>query len=125
MRCSDSEHIESDIPYTFHEARYGAKLGTITISTLESYHAMKKPAFRTTIQALLILVFASQALSQDPLPSWNETAAKKSIVAFVEKVIQVGTSEFVPERWLAFDLMKTVCYSWWTAIKRLFFASLK
>ena len=58
---------------------------------------MKKPAFRTTIQALLILVFASQALSQDPLPSWNETAAKKSIVAFVEKVIQVGTSEFVPE----------------------------
>jgi heat shock protein HslJ len=71
--------------------------GYRTRSTLVTKNAMKTPAVRTTIQCLLIMVFASQALGQDPLPSWNEAAAKKSIVAFVEKVIQVGTSDFVPE----------------------------
>lgn len=32
----------------------------------------------------------------DPLPSWNDTAPKQSIVAFIEKVTKQGSSDFVP-----------------------------
>src|SRR5262245_50957361 len=31
----------------------------------------------------------------DPLPSWNDTAPKKAIVAFVEKVTKEGSADFV------------------------------
>jgi len=39
------------------------------------------------------------------LPSWNETAAKKAIVAFVERVSREGSPDFVPvpERIATFD----------------------
>ncbi len=41
----------------------------------------------------------------DPLPSWNEGAAKKSIVDFVARVTRVGGPDFVPppERIATFD----------------------
>jgi len=41
----------------------------------------------------------------DPLPSWNETAPKKAIVAFVEKATKDGSADFVPvpERIATFD----------------------
>lgn len=41
----------------------------------------------------------------DPLPSWNDTAAKHAITAFVEKVTQEGSADFVPvaERIAVFD----------------------
>jgi phosphoglycolate phosphatase-like HAD superfamily hydrolase len=38
------------------------------------------------------LVFAQS----DPLPSWNDTTPKKSIIAFVESVTKAGGSDFVP-----------------------------
>jgi phosphoserine phosphatase len=40
-----------------------------------------------------------------PLPSWNDTAPKKAIVAFVEKVTKPGLPDFVPdaERIAVFD----------------------
>lgn len=43
--------------------------------------------------------------AQDPLKSWNDTAAKKSIISFVEKVTQEGSPDFVPpaERIATFD----------------------
>ena len=47
-----------------------------------------------------------QALpAADPLPSWNETAPKKAIVAFVGKVTKEGGPDFVPpaERIATFD----------------------
>lgn len=45
------------------------------------------------------------ARAADPLPSWNDTASKQSIVAFVEKVTQEGSPDFVPapERIAVFD----------------------
>jgi hypothetical protein len=56
--------------------------------------------------ALLIggLVGSARAQS-DPLPSWNDGAAKKSIVAFVAKVTKPGSPDFVPaaERIATFD----------------------
>ena len=48
----------------------------------------------------------SPALAQnDPLPSWNDTAPKAAIVAFVEKVTKEGSTDFVaePERIAVFD----------------------
>jgi hypothetical protein len=45
------------------------------------------------------------ALGIDPLPSWNDGAAKASITAFVGKVTKEGTPDFVPpaERIATFD----------------------
>jgi phosphoglycolate phosphatase-like HAD superfamily hydrolase len=56
-----------------------------------------------TLVALLLLTKAASAL--DPLPSWNDTAAKKAIIAFVEKVTTAGSPDFVPvpERIATFD----------------------
>jgi phosphoglycolate phosphatase-like HAD superfamily hydrolase len=34
--------------------------------------------------------------AQDPLPSWNDTAPKKGIIAFVENVTKEGSPDFVP-----------------------------
>ncbi|PTM92797.1 HAD family hydrolase [Mycoplana dimorpha] len=45
-----------------------------------------------------LVVLAASALAQsDPLPSWNDTAPKKAIVAFVERVTTQNTADFVPE----------------------------
>jgi phosphoglycolate phosphatase-like HAD superfamily hydrolase len=56
---------------------------------------------------LLAITFASinAAHAQDPLPSWNDGAAKKSITAFVAKVTKEGAPDFVPpaERIATFD----------------------
>jgi phosphoglycolate phosphatase-like HAD superfamily hydrolase len=43
--------------------------------------------------------------AHDALPSWNDTAPKKAIVAFVEKVTKEGSPDFVPvpERIATFD----------------------
>jgi hypothetical protein len=48
---------------------------------------------------------ASRAQAPDPLPAWNDGAAKRSIVAFVRKVTEQGSPDFVPpaERIAVFD----------------------
>ncbi len=53
--------------------------------------------------ALACLPLAAQ--SSDPLPSWNDTAPKQAIIAFVQKVTKEGTPDFVPapERIATFD----------------------
>jgi phosphoserine phosphatase len=64
---------------------------------------------RRTLLSLLpvaLLAFGTPAFAQsDPLPSWNDGAAKKSIVAFVERVTRPGSPDFVPvaERIATFD----------------------
>jgi haloacid dehalogenase-like hydrolase len=57
-------------------------------------------AWVTIILASLIIAHA-----QDPLPSWNDGAAKKSITDFVAKVTTPGSPDFVPvpERIATFD----------------------
>jgi phosphoglycolate phosphatase-like HAD superfamily hydrolase len=55
---------------------------------------------------VLALVYAANAFAQtDPLPSWNDGAAKKSITDFVAKVTTQGSADFVPpaERIAVFD----------------------
>ncbi len=53
-----------------------------------------------------VVLIAAPALAQsDPLPSWNEGAAKQAIVAFVEATTTEGSADFVPapERIATFD----------------------
>ena len=54
---------------------------------------------------LALLLLANTAFATDPLPSWNNTAPKKAIVTFVEKVTKEGSPDFVPvaERIAVFD----------------------
>jgi len=51
------------------------------------------------------LASAAAVPAADPLPSWNDTAAKKAIIGFVAKVTAPGSPEFVPaaERIAVFD----------------------
>ncbi len=55
--------------------------------------------------ALCVASLALPAFAADPLPSWNDTAPKKAIVAFVERVTKSGSPDFVPpaERIATFD----------------------
>jgi phosphoglycolate phosphatase-like HAD superfamily hydrolase len=55
--------------------------------------------------SLLILALCSLIAAADPLPSWNHTAPRQAIVAFVEKVTKEDSSDFVPipERIAVFD----------------------
>lgn len=55
---------------------------------------------------ILFLACGAKAVqAEDPLPSWNEGPAKKSIMAFVDRVTAEGTPDFVPfaERIATFD----------------------
>jgi len=65
---------------------------------------MKRPNIGTLV-VLAGLSVASAAYAADPLPSWNDGAAKKSILQFVAQVTQKGSPEFVPpaERIAVFD----------------------
>jgi len=67
---------------------------------------MKANLTRNILGAVLaLLMLASAAFAADPLPSWNDTAPKKAIIAFVEKVTKPGSPDFVPvpERIATFD----------------------
>jgi phosphoglycolate phosphatase-like HAD superfamily hydrolase len=62
---------------------------------------------KTFMLVIALTVMAQPLLAQsaDPLPSWNDTAPKKAIVAFVERVTKEGSPDFVPvnERIATFD----------------------
>jgi hypothetical protein len=58
-----------------------------------------------TLATLALFGLALPALAADHLSSWNDTAAKRAIVAFVEHVTKEGSPGFVPaaERIATFD----------------------
>jgi phosphoserine phosphatase len=60
---------------------------------------------RIAIGLLVAIASPAAALAQDPLPSWNDGAAKKAIVDFVKSTTTQGGSSFVPqaERIATFD----------------------
>jgi hypothetical protein len=64
-----------------------------------------KSMFKTFIAVILSAVIAYTSRAEDPLPSWNDGAAKSSIIAFVERVTKEGSLDFVPlpERVAVFD----------------------
>jgi phosphoglycolate phosphatase-like HAD superfamily hydrolase len=55
--------------------------------------------------AIVAVLLATSTFAADPLPSWNDGAAKRSIIAFVEKVTKEDSPDFVPaaERIATFD----------------------
>lgn len=57
------------------------------------------------VRGLLFVLALEPLRAADPLPSWNDTAPKRAIVAFVEKVTGEGSPDFVPkaERIATFD----------------------
>ena len=70
---------------------------------------MKNNSFGSHLPTLLLLItagtVASPAMGQEPLPSWNDTAAKSAIVEFVQSVTDEASPAFVPvaERIAVFD----------------------
>ncbi len=60
---------------------------------------------KTFLISLGCVFLAVPAFAADPLPSWNDTAPKKAIIEFVEKVTKEGSPDFVPapERIATFD----------------------
>jgi hypothetical protein len=68
-----------------------------------------KANLRGVLLALATLMLAAlspgAAHAEDPLPSWNEGAAKAAIISFVERVTTEGSADFVPvpERIAVFD----------------------
>jgi hypothetical protein len=65
------------------------------------------------LPALHVVSALAQAPAADPLPSWNDTATKNSIVTFVERVTKQGSPDLVPppERIATFDNDGTLCRS--------------
>lgn len=70
---------------------------------------LSTPSFSTSARLValgLLLALGAQARAQtDPLPSWNDGAAKKAIVGFVEETTDRASPNFVPpaERIATFD----------------------
>src|SRR4030095_11190258 len=64
-----------------------------------------KFAHRTFVLLAIVIAGLTTAYAQDPLPSWNDGPAKKSIVEFVAKVTKEGSPDLVPpeERIATFD----------------------
>ncbi len=62
---------------------------------------------RVVLLCLFLLPLAGNAVAQpaDPLPSWNEGAAKQAILTFVASVTREGSADFVPlpQRIATFD----------------------
>jgi hypothetical protein len=74
----------------FHWLRFGTAIG----------------GMRRLIVLGAAMAFAAPAMAQtDPLPSWNDGAAKQAIVEFVEATTTEGNADFVPvpERIATFD----------------------
>ncbi len=61
---------------------FSGKRRRLVLQILGAYLTLALPAF-------------SWAQNVDPLPSWNDTAPKKAILAFVEKVTKEGSPDFV------------------------------
>ena len=60
---------------------------------------------KSLLVSALVLALASTSALADPLPSWNDSAPKQAITAFVGKVTKESSSDFVPpaERIAVFD----------------------
>jgi len=59
-------------------------------------------AYRSTVLAAALFLIGAAVAVADPLPSWNDTATKKAIIDFVEKVTKEGSPDFVkPEERIA------------------------
>jgi hypothetical protein len=86
------------------ESKVGSYLGIqwLRISLMRR-QMVRRNLITALLYAIAITLSASaQTPANDPLPSWNQGAAKKAIVSFVTRVTSKGTSEFIsPENRIA------------------------
>ena len=77
---------------------------TSQLPPIPENHTMKTIRNKFVLLAIVIASLTT-AYAQDPLPSWNDGRAKKSITEFVDKVTKEGSPDFVPpeERIATFD----------------------
>ena len=78
------------------------------ITSRHSIVALSRWAILSVLAALPILLALpglAQTTATDPLSSWNDTATKKAIVTFVERITRQGSPDLVPpaERIATFD----------------------
>src|SRR5882757_3000863 len=76
--------------------------------TIDTISAISRRAILSVVLSfpvLLALPALAQTAATDPLPSWNDTATKKAVVIFVERVTKQGSPDLVPpaERIATFD----------------------
>ena len=70
---------------------------------------LRRLAWQRCGQALVVVVWMytlpASTTGQQPLPSWNDGAAKTAVIEFVRKVTQQSSRDFVPpaERIAVFD----------------------
>ena len=66
---------------------------------------MRLRTISSLVLATLLIAFAQAHAQADPLPSWNDGAAKKAIIAFVRATTTKASPKFVPpeERIATFD----------------------
>ena len=67
---------------------------------------LRSTVLARALLSLIPVILSAQAFAQtDPLPSWNDGAAKKAIVEFVQATTTQGSPKFVPapERVATFD----------------------
>lgn len=72
---------------------------------IRDFAALRQMFWVQALLLLLVLLSPVQAQAADPLPSWNEGAAKSAIIDFVARVTKEGSPDFVPpaDRVAVFD----------------------
>ena len=87
------------------QPRQGARESTSETKGSLGNGKTMKPVRNTLALMAIVLAGLATTYAQDALPSWNDSAPKKAIVAFVEKVTKEGSPDFVPpeERIATFD----------------------
>jgi phosphoglycolate phosphatase-like HAD superfamily hydrolase len=83
----------------------GSRIGATSGRAILNRNIDFRHAWVALLAMLLVLASPGAGHAQDPLPSWNEGAAKSAIVSFVERVTREGSPDFVPaaERIAVFD----------------------
>jgi phosphoglycolate phosphatase-like HAD superfamily hydrolase len=76
---------------------------TLKDDTMKSLRSLCSIVF--AVVALMLTAMMAPAAADDPLPSWNDGAAKQAIIDFVKKTTTQGSPQFVPvtERIATFD----------------------
>src|SRR5262245_48982014 len=80
----------------------------MTRRPMRNLHLVRATVLRRVLAAslsTLLLVVAAVHAQTDPLPSWNDGAAKQAIINFVRATTDSASPKFVPpeERIAAFD----------------------
>src|SRR5262245_30043375 len=101
----DSEALDVFVDYWPGNTRFARCLPQAAKSVRPGGEAIEQAHMKNSNKArrwmpAVIAPFAALLLAgltpSDPLPSWNDTAPKKAVIAFVERVTTQGSAAFTP-----------------------------